>query len=211
MHSEWLLRKERFFWSKHHGSSLSTWSSNFQREADLCHGRGVCHSQRVSTELLVLMVGTGQSSHVCLVVEGRADLERWGGRCCHAAQGQTTLMRHARLWHGPSGGQSLELGVDLGVGSGQVWGKAGAWGMGGMWWAGVRHVHSQMLRGGERVRVGERARGRVLAWVTRVDWRFGSKHWGRGGGGSRGGGVGRLHFRWVTVTLERIRKHYCAG
>ena len=109
----------------------------------------MCHSQRVSTELLVLLlllvllvllllvlvvlvmllvllVGTVQPPQVGLAVEGGADLERRAGRR-HAAQGQSSLVGgHAGPWRRPSGGQGLELGVHLGVRGGQVWAEAGA-------------------------------------------------------------------------------------
>lgn len=74
----------------------------------------------MATELLVLMVWTVQPSQVCLAVEGRADLERRGGGCRHATEGQRSLVGDAWPWHRPSGGQSLELGVDLGVRRGHV-------------------------------------------------------------------------------------------
>ena len=87
----------------------------------------------MSTELLVLMVWAVQPSQVCLAVEGRADLERRGGCRRHAAEGQSSLVGHAGPRHRPSGGQSLELGVHLGVrGMGQVGAEAGARGVGGV-------------------------------------------------------------------------------
>lgn len=117
--------------------------------------------------LLVLVVWTVQSSQVCLAMEGRGDLERRGGRCHHAAKGQGSLVWDTGPWHSPSGGQSLELGVDLVMRRGQVGAEAGAWGVGRMGWVRVRHVHAGVLR--VRERVGEGAGGRVLAWVTGVD------------------------------------------
>lgn len=80
----------------------------------------------MSTELLVLMVWTVQSSHVCLAMERRGDLQRGGGRCHHAAEGQSSLVGDAGPRHGPPGGQRLELGVDLGVRGGQVGAEARA-------------------------------------------------------------------------------------
>lgn len=64
----------------------------------------------------MLMVWTVQSSEVSLAVERRADLKRRGGCRCHAAEGQSSLVGDAVPWHCPSGGQSLQLGVDVGVG-----------------------------------------------------------------------------------------------
>lgn len=72
------------------------------------------------------MVWTVEPTQVCLAMEGRADLERRGGRCRHAAKGQSSLVWDAGPRHGPSGGQSLELGVDLGVRRRVVGAEAGA-------------------------------------------------------------------------------------
>lgn len=116
----------------------------------------------------MLMVWTVKPTQVCLAVEGRADLERRGGCRRHAAQGQSSLVGDAGPRHGPSGGQSLELGVDLGVRRGQVRAEAGAGGVGGVRRVRVWHVHARVLMGRERVRVGEGAGGMVLARVTGV-------------------------------------------
>lgn len=82
---------------------------------DLCDGIGVRHPKRVSTELLVLMVWTVQPAQMCLAVQRGADLERRGGCCCHTAEGQVSLVGDAGPRYGTSGGESLELRVDLGV------------------------------------------------------------------------------------------------
>lgn len=103
----------------------------------------------------MLMVWTVQPSQVCLAVEGRADLERRGGCCSHAAEGQSSLVGDAGPRHRPSGGQSLELGVDLGVRRVHVGGEAGARGVGRVRWVRVCHVHAWVLRWSKRVRVGK--------------------------------------------------------
>lgn len=168
-------------------------------ESDLCDGRGAGHSQGVSAELLVLMMWTVQPPQVCLAVEWRAHLKRRGGRCRYVAQGQGSLVGDTGPWHGPPGGQSLELGMDLGVRRGHMWAKTRARDVGRVWGVRVGHVHARVLR--RRKRVGEWAGGSVLAWVTRVNRRFRREHGGRRGG-RRSGRVGRFHLRWVVVTLE---------
>lgn len=74
----------------------------------------------------MLMVWTVHPPQVCLAVEGRADLERRGGRRRHVAKGQSSLVRDAGPRHSPSGGQSLELGVHLVVRRAEVVAEAGA-------------------------------------------------------------------------------------
>lgn len=78
----------------------------------------------------MLMVWTVQPSQVCLAVERRADLERRGGCSRHTAKGHGSLMGDAGSWHCPSGGQSLELGMYLRVGRGEMGAEARARGVG---------------------------------------------------------------------------------
>lgn len=81
----------------------------------------------------MLLVWTVQPPQVSLAVERRADLQRRRGGCRrHATEGQSSLVGDAGPRHCPSGGQGVELGVDLGVRRrrGQVGAEAWARGVG---------------------------------------------------------------------------------